>query len=131
MSHFTTLKTMIREKDYLCEALRDLHYAFREGEGLTVRGYRNNTERAQVVVDTGCAYDIGFQRQSDQTYAMCADWWGVQNNSPIRQDAFLNQVNQQYAYHAVKNQVMEKNFIIEEERVLENGEIEIVVCEPI
>lgn len=131
MSHFTTIKTLIREKNFLCEALRDLHYTFREGENLVIRGYANNTERAQVVVDTGCTYDIGFQRQADKTYAVCADWWGVQRNSPIREDTFLRQLNQRYAYHAVKGQVKEQNYLIEEERVLENGEIEIVVCEPL
>lgn len=130
MSHFTTLKTIIRDQVLLGQALRELHYTFREGENLTIRGYAGKTTTAQVVVDTGSAYDIGFQRQQDQSYAVCADWWGVQKDTPIRQDAFLRQVNQTYAHQAVKQEVRERGYLIEEERILDNGEIELVVCEP-
>ena len=131
MSHFTKVKTVIRDREVLCESLRELHYNFRQGDDLIIRGYQGNTQRAQVVIDTGRDYDIGFQHQPDQTYAVCADWWGVENNTDIREDNFLCRVNQKYAHQAVKKQVQEQGYIIEEERVLANGEIEIVVCEPV
>ena len=129
MSHFTKVKTVIRERELLCDALRQLHHQFQEGEGLTVRGYSGNRETAQVVVNTGSAYDIGFQQQSDQTFTCCADWWGVRGNTQIRQDSFLNEVNRTYAHLNVRRQIEEQGLILEEERVLDNGEIELVVCE--
>ena len=81
------------------------------------------------MIYTGSKYDIGFQRQADGAFNVCADWWGVQGNTPIREQSFLQQVNQTYAHQTVRKQVPLEGYIIEEERVLENGEIELVVCE--
>ena len=131
MSHFTTIKTVIREQVILAEALRNLHYRFQEGEQVLIRGYQNNTAYGQVVVDTGCKYDIGFQKQADDTFSVCTDWWGVQGNSQVKQDDFLRQVNRTYSHLAVRQQVVQQGYLIEEEKILANGEIEIVVCEPV
>jgi hypothetical protein len=131
MSHFTRVKTVIRDQVMLEESLRQLHYNYRSGEDLVIRGYMGNRETAQVVIDTGCDYDIGFQHQNDQTFNVCADWWGVEGKTSIKQENFLNELNQTYAHQTVRKQVLEEGYIIEEERVLENGEIELVVSEPI
>jgi len=133
MSHFTRVKTVIRDREILCESLRQLHYQFQEGERVPIRGYANNAEYGQVVVNTGSRYDIGFQRQSDETYACCADWWGVNGNTSIRQESFLQDVNRTYNHVAVRRQIDEQvkagAWILESEQVLPNGEIELVVAE--
>ena len=132
MSHFTTLKTVVRDREQLCAALRHLHHTFRVGEQLTVRGYQGKTERADVVVETGCAYDIGFRKEADQTYGAVADWdFGIRNQAgtQFQREAFLQAVNQAYARCALVQQAIEHGYVIEEERVLANGEIELVVSE--
>jgi hypothetical protein len=131
MSHFTTVKTVIRNQVVLEETLRQLHYNFQVGENLPIRGYMGNRATGQVVISTGGAYDIGFQRQEDNAFAVCADWWGVQRDTPIKQEHFLRQVNQTYSHQAVRQEAVNLGYLIESERVLENGEIEIVVCERI
>ena len=133
MSHFTTVKTVIRDQEVLCEALRQLHHQFRQGENEVVRGYQRGIERAQVVVETGCAYDIGFQRQADQAFAAVADWnWGIKREAAPRfqQDTFLAEVHQKCAHLALRQQVVEVGYAVEQERVLGNGEIEMVVYVP-
>ena len=129
MSHFTRVQTVIRDQALLEEALRQLNYQFQSGESVLVRGYQGNQESAQVVIDTGSDYDIGFQRQADQSFAVCTDWWGVRNKTKLREESFLQEVNRTYAHLAVKRQVIEQGLIIEEENILPNGEIELVVCE--
>lgn len=129
MSHFTRVQTVIRDQVLLEDTLTQLHHRFKVGERVPIRGYLGNTEYGQVVIDTGSQYDIGYQRQTDDSFAVCADWWGVQGNTPIREAAFLEQVNRTYAHLTVKQQVLEQGFIIEDERILPNGEIELVVCE--
>jgi hypothetical protein len=129
MSHFTRVQTLIRDRVLLEDTRRQMHQRFQVGERIPIRGYQGNTDYGQVVVDTGSQYDIGFQRQADETYNLCADWWGVQGNTQIRQDSFTQELNRTYAHLAVKKQVLEQGLIIEEERVLPNGEIEILVCE--
>src|SRR3990170_6907623 len=129
MSHFTQVQTVIRDQSLLEDALRQLNCQFQSGESVLVRGYQGNQESAQVVIDTGSAYDIGFQRQPDGSFAVCADWWGVRNKTKLRQESFLQEVNRTYAHLAVKRQVIEQGLLIEEENILPNGEIELVVCE--
>jgi len=134
MSHFTKIKTVIREEARLCEALRELHHEFRQGQNLAVRGYPGDTQTAQVVINTGCAYDIGFQRAGNGAFDAVADWdYGIKNKAESRfqKDRFLAEINQKYAHLAVREEVRQRGFIIEEERTLSNGEIELVVCEPI
>lgn len=128
MSHFLRIQTQIREREHLVQALRDLHYQFQEGQNLLVRGYSGNQERAEVVVNTGCQYDIGFQRKAEQ-FEIVADWWGVQGNTPIRQESFVQDVNRQYAYNLVKDQAREQYLVIEEEQVLENGDVVLLLSE--
>jgi hypothetical protein len=129
MSHFTKVKTVIRDQEVLEESLRELDYQFRTGEDLTVRGYSGNRETAQVLVDTGSQYDIGFQRQPDENFQVIADWWGVEGNTSLRQESFLDEINRTYAYQTVRREVVEQGYLIEHEKVHENGEIEMVVVE--
>ena len=128
MSHFVKIRTQIREREHLVAALRDLHHQFQEGENLVVRGYAGNRERAEVVVSTGSEYDIGFRRQA-QEYEVVADWWGVEKDTPIRQQSFLQEVNRQYAYNLIQDQAREQDLIVEEEETLENGDVVIILSE--
>ena len=128
MSHFVKIRTQIREREHLTQALRDLHYQFQEGENLVVRGFAGNQETAEVVVNTGSQYDIGFRRQA-QEYEVVADWWGVEGNTPIRQQAFVQQVSRQYSYNLIRDQARVQDLIVEEEETLENGDIVIVLSE--
>ncbi len=128
MSHFVRIQTQIREKEMLTRALRDLHYQYQEGQNLVVRGYSGNRETAEVVVNTGSEYDIGFQRKQE-VYEVVADWWGVQKDTPIRQENFLQQLNQEYARNIILDQAEEDYLLVEEERVLDSGEREIILIE--
>jgi len=128
MSHFIRIRTQMREREHLIQALRDLHYQFQEGQGLVVCGWQGNRETADVVVNTGSAYDIGFRRQAEN-YEVVADWWGVENNTRIRQQSFLEQVNQRYAYNLVKAQAYEQDLVVEEELELENGDVVLLLSE--
>lgn len=128
MSHFIRIRTQMREREHLVQALRDLHYQFQEGQSVVIRGWQGNRETADVVMNTGSDYDIGFRRQA-QDYEVVADWWGVENNTRIRQQSFLEQVNQRYAYNLVKAQAREQDLIVEEETELENGDVVLLLSE--
>ena len=107
MSHFTRVHTVIRDQALLEQALRQLRYRFQAGDSVPIRGYHGNQEFGQVVIDTGSGYDIGFQRQADQSFAVCSDWWGVRNRTKLREEAFLQEVNRTYTHLAVKRRVTE------------------------
>ena len=128
MSHFVRIRTQIRERDHLVQALRDLHHEFQEGENLVVRGYSDNRQRAEVLVNTGSKYDIGFARHGEE-YEVVADWWGVQKDTSIRRESFIHGVNRQYAYNLIQDQVREQGLIVEEEETLQNGDTVLVLSE--
>jgi len=128
MSHFLRIRTQIREQEHLVTALRDLHYQCQVGEGLYVRGFAGNREKAEVLVNTNSQYDIGFQKKAEE-YEVVADWWGVEGNTPIRRQQFIQQVSRQYAYNLIKEQAIEQNLIVEEEQEQDNGDMVIVLSE--
>ena len=76
MSHFATVQTRITDLACLKQALADLGHAVEEGAA-DVRGYRGAREKADLVVRTGSAYDVGVRKVGD-AYELVADWWGVE-----------------------------------------------------
>jgi hypothetical protein len=131
MSHYTRVKTRIREREGLVQALRDLHYTFQLGENLPVRGYFGAGEKAEVVVDTGSKFDIGFVRKTD-AYEAVADWspmWGVEKHTRIREATFIQQLNQRYAYNTVLAYAEERDYVREEEPGEVAGEVVFILTE--
>ena len=124
---FLRIRTQIREREPLLQALRDLRYQFQEGRNLTVHGYADK-EVAELVIYTGSSYEIGLRRRG-QEYEVIADWWGIERDTPIRQEDFLAQLGQRYSYHVVKQQAQEQYLVVEEEQELENGDVVIVLSE--
>jgi hypothetical protein len=119
MSHFTKIKTQISDIENLKAALHDLKYRFEEaaaGQKLSIKGFGDALEAVDLAVRTGSKYDIGFQWQQE-AYQVVADWWGVENLTPIRQEAFTNQVTQRYAYHKTIHELEAHDFYVEEEEV--------------
>ncbi len=52
-----------------------------------------------------------------------------EGDSSIRQEQFMQQVNRQYAYNLIRDQVGEQNLIVEKEQTLENGDVVILLPE--
>ena len=110
-------------KEHLVQALRDLGHEPREGN-VRVRGYSGQMTDVEVMIPTrNPVYDIGF-RKAGETYEMVADWYGINDIVP---DAFLNQVQQRYAYHAVLTRMREQGFEVAEEEDLQDRTIHLTV----
>ena len=130
MSHFVRIQTHIREQALLERALSSLGHSFRTSrdDDLAVRGYQGNKSEARLVVDTGTAYDIGFER-SGESFDIVADWWGVEGNSSIRKQEFTQSVQRAYAFELVRQHARQNNLVWESEQVQENGNTVIVLSE--
>jgi hypothetical protein len=123
MSHFTTIKTKIVEKQYLKQALSDLGHIYQEGN-VQIRGYQGIQTPVAIKIPTkNSGYDIGF-RQSGNAYEIVADWWGIRD---IKQEQFLQQVSQRYAYHAAKAKLAEQGFSLVSEENQEGERIHLVL----
>jgi Protein of unknown function (DUF1257) len=126
MSHFTKVHTKITDIECLKQALEDLQYAYHEGE-VRVRGWRGQWSAADLVVDLGGPYNIGFRKAGQGTYEVVADWWGVEMRSGISQTKFVNELNQRYAYHKVITEVRRRGFSVAEDETLQDNTIRLVV----
>ena len=123
MSHFTSIKTKIVEKQYLKQALSELGHIYQEGN-VQIRGYQGIQTSVAIKIPTkNTGYDIGF-RKSDNAYEMVADWWGIKD---INQNEFIQQVSQRYAYHAAKAKLEEQGFSLVSEETQEGERIHLVL----
>ncbi|MBD2257692.1 DUF1257 domain-containing protein [Pseudanabaena sp. FACHB-2040] len=125
MSHFSQIKTKIRNIESLQAALTDLGTDWKSGP-VEVRGYQGQTQVADVVIEQENGYDIGFRRNSDtQDYELVADlqYW----KQPLTVDGFLNQITQRYAFHTVLNESTRQGFQVAEQQVNQDGSIRLVV----
>ena len=123
MSHFSHIKTQIRNLVSLQEALNDLKIDWKSGPQ-EVRGYQGQTQSAAVAIEQDNGYDIGFS-WNGQEYELVADlqYW----KQPWSVDGFLNRVTQRYAYHTVVNQASQQGFQVTEEQKNQDGSIRLVV----
>jgi Protein of unknown function (DUF1257) len=123
MSHFSQIKTQIRNLPALESALTDLGVAWKKGPE-PVRGYQGQTQTAELVVEQDNGYGIGFS-WNGQEYELVSDldfWkqaWSV--------DRFLAKVTQRYAYHTVLETATSQGFQVAQEAQNSDGSIRLVV----
>jgi hypothetical protein len=123
MSHFSQIKTQIRNLKSLQSALSDLGIDWKSGPR-EVRGYRGQTRTAEVVVEQSNGYDLGFTWNGGE-YELVADLQFWQQAYSV--DRFINMVTQRYAYHTVVNETAKQGFQVTEQQKNLDGSIRLVV----
>ena len=122
MSHFSTIKTKIKNKPELIEALQLLQYDVQEDQEL-VNPIDHQHEKVKVDVSIG--NDIGFRLNNNGEYELVAD---IQTwKDPVPPKRFVEKVTQQYARMTVHNTVKDMGFKVEEEWEMDDNSIELVV----
>ena len=121
MSHFSTIKTKIKEKPYLIKALQLLQYDVQENIEL-VNPIDHQHEKVKVDVSIG--NDIGFRLNKDGVYELVAD---IQTwKDPVPPRRFIENVTQQYAKATILDTITEQGFTIEKESTTIDNTIELV-----
>ena len=122
MSHFSTIKTKIKHKPELIEALELLQYNVVQDVKLE---NPFDHEHKQWQVDVAIGDDIGFKLNKDGVYELVAD---IQTwKDPIPPERFLDKVTQQYARMTLYNTVKEMGFQVEDEWEMDDNSIELTV----
>ena len=125
MSHFTSIKTTIRNKPQLIEALELLQYNVIEDQELKVTG-AHGIKHEVVEAEVAITKDIGFRlNPNSNEYELVADLetW----NQPIPVERFVDKVTQQYARMTIYNSVTELGFKVDEEWEMDDNSIELTV----
>ena len=122
MSHFSTIKTKIKHKPQLSEALALLQYDVQENKEL-INPLDHQHEKVKVDISIGD--DIGFRLNNNGEYELVAD---IQTwKDPVPPKRFVEKVTQQYARMTVHNQIKEMGFQVEEEWEMDDNSIELTV----
>jgi Protein of unknown function (DUF1257) len=132
MSHFTCIKTQIKNVDALVKALSDIHFknvdVYETAQHLY--GYQGDVrpETAEVIIRRQyigfSSNDIGFKRQEDGQFQAIISEYDRQKYS--RQ--WLGSLMQRYGYHALMETAQQEGFTVEEDEVLEDGTVKVVVA---
>jgi hypothetical protein len=127
VSHFTKVATKINDLVALKKALDQLGWKYKHAvEGVEVRGWRGQTTKAEVAIDMG-KYDVGVVKQADGTYALEADWWGVETTRGLKEEEVVKELNAKYAYQRVVAAVEEQGYTIDENAVHKDGTVKLTV----
>lgn len=123
MSHFSQIKTKIRNLSSLQAALTDLGIDWKPGPQ-EVHGYRGQTHRADVAIAQSNGYDLGFS-WNGQEYELVADlqFW----DQPIPVELFLSKITQRYAFQTVMAETAKQGFQVSEQQQNGDGSIRLVL----
>ena len=130
MSHFSTIKTKIKEKDRLIEALElmgerpNVPFAGMSVVELVITDPDHAEDHPTKEVDIAIGVDIGFKiNEKTGEYELIADRQTWKKDIPI--ERFLQKLTQQYARLTVHESIKEQGFQLAEEWEMDDNTIEI------
>ncbi len=122
MSHFTTIKTQIKDAVALQAAVAEL--------GLTLlpnaaaRGYANQTSKGDYVIKLNGPYDIALNKQPDGSYGLTTDWWEGHVEKEV--GANFGKLLQLYGVHKASLEARKKGLSVLR-RAKSDGSIKLIV----
>jgi hypothetical protein len=132
MSHFTCIKTQLKNRDTLIQALADVGFDDVEvhEKAQHLYGYQGDVreQTAEVIIRRqyigAASNDIGFKQQDDGQFEAIISEYDCHQYS----QSWLNGLTQRYGYHTLLATAPEQGFTVEEEETLEDGTIRVVVA---
>ena len=133
MSHFTTIKTKLKDKSILLESLNLMGERVNNPADvglsvvdLVITNPDHAEEHPITEVDFSLGVDYGFRLNKETgTYELVADLQTWDKDIPV--ERFLEKVTQQYARMTIHHTVKEEGFQVEEEWEMDNNSIELTV----
>ncbi len=125
MSHFSTIKTQLREAKPLIKALNQLGYKV-NNEKKFVKGYRGQFTSVDLSMDLPSNTKVGFKwDKNSNAYELVTDLDLWKFNLPV--ERFLSKITQMYAYHTIISKTEEDGYQIVEQKNQNDGSIELVL----
>lgn len=123
MSHFTTIKTQIKDVAALRSAITELGLELLQNSN--ARGYVSQTMKGDYVVRLKGPYDIAVNRQPDGTYGLTTDWW----DGHVAQEVGANfgRLLQLYGVHKATLEARKKGMSVQR-KPQPNGSIKLVLA---
>ena len=122
MSHFTTIKTEIKDLDALRVAAEELGLALEANA--TARGYAGNQLPGDFVLRLKGPYDVAIHRQPTGTYELTCDWWDGHVAREVGEK--FGKLLQLYGVHKAMREARRKGHLVQR-RAQANGSIKLVI----
>ena len=125
MSHFSTIKTQLKDADPLIKALNNLGYTINQEEKF-VKGYRGKFTAVDISMNLPGETKVGFKWDNNSNaYELVTDLDLWKFELPV--ERFISKVTQMYAYQTIISKTKEDGYQIVEEKNTNDGSIELVL----
>ena len=125
MSHFSTIKTQLKDADPLIKALNNLGYTINQEEKF-VKGYRGKFTAVDISMNLPGETKVGFKWDNNSNaYELVTDLDLWKFELPV--ERFISKVTQMYAYQTIISKTKEDGYQIVEEKNINDGSIELVL----
>ena len=125
MSHFSTIKTQLKEAEPLIKALNNLGYIINQEEKFD-KGYRGKFTAVDISMNLPGDTKVGFKWDNNSsTYELVTDLDLWKFELPV--ERFISKVTQMYAYQTIISKTKEDGYQIVEQNNKNDGSIELVL----
>ena len=125
MSHFSTIKTQLKDAEPLIKALNNLGYIINQEEKF-VKGYRGRFTAVDISMNLPGDTKVGFKWDNNSNaYELVTDLDLWKFEIPV--ERFISKVTQMYAYQTIISKTKEDGYQIVEQKNKNDGSIELVV----
>ncbi len=122
MSHFTTIKTQIRDIAALEKAVQELGLQLLENS--TARGYSTNETKGDYVIRLKGPYDVALNKNQDGTYGLTTDWWNGHVEKEV--GASFGRLLQLYGVHKATMEARKKGHLVQRKQQ-QDGSIKLTI----
>jgi len=125
MSHFSKIKTQLKEAEPLINALNNLGYIINQEEKF-VKGYKGKFTAVDISMNLPGDTKVGFKWDNNsKAYELVTDLDLWKFELPV--ERFISKVTQMYAYETIISKTKEDGYQIVEQKNQNDGSIELVL----
>ena len=125
MSHFSTIKTQLKDAEPLIKALNNLGHIINQKEKF-VKGYKGKSTSVDISMDLPGNTKVGFKWDNiSNAYELVTDLDLWKFDLPV--ERFISKVTQMYAYETIISKTKEDGYQIVEQNNQNDGSIELVL----
>ena len=125
MSHFSTIKTQLKDAQSLIKALNNLGYIINQEEKF-VKGYRGKFTAVDISMNLPGDTKVGFKWDNNSnSYELVTDLDLWKFDLPV--ERFISKITQMYAYETIISKTKEDGYQILEQKNQNDGSIELVL----
>jgi len=125
MSHFSTIKTKLKEVEPLIKALNHLGFEIDQDKKF-VKGFKGQFTAVDLSIDLPGNTKVGFKWSKDSnSYELVTDLDLWKFDLPV--ERFISKVTQMYAYQTIISKTEQEGYQLVDQKNQDDGSIELVL----